>query len=122
MTNQCRRVDSSYRTEPAKLKIITTLNAILLLLWAFHVSLVLVGLATKQENTTIPACHEIDAWTVSCAITTSTNDRWLVDIATQLHEPIWRIVVDNPSAPILWPLPYGTDISVTRSQPARLDF
>jgi hypothetical protein len=104
------------------LSTIVNTEAVLLICYAVHVALVLVGLATHTENYTIPPCREFNADTVACVTTTSSNQHLLLEMAAQLHEPVWRIVIDNPLLPIFWPLPYGTDVYVSRREPAHVDF
>jgi len=104
------------------LSTIVNIESALLIAFAAHVGLVLVGLATRSENYTIPQCREFNGDTVHCMTTTSSKDRLLLEMAAQLHEPVWRIVIDNPLLPIFWPLAYGTDVYVSRREPAHVDF
>jgi hypothetical protein len=88
---------------------------------AAHFVLVDIGMMTRHD---LPAkvCPRVDSETTACSIIIDDRDSLtLRNIASLLGEPIWRLITDNPTAPIAWRLTSGTSINVTRTRPAPLD-
>jgi hypothetical protein len=88
---------------------------------AAHFVLVNIGMLT-QHHVPAKVCPRVDSETTTCSIVIDYRDNLtLQNIAASLGEPIWRLVIDNPTAPIVWRLAPGTTIDVTRTRPAPVD-
>jgi hypothetical protein len=88
---------------------------------AAHFILVNIGMLIQPD---LPArvCPRADGETVACSIVIDNRDNLtLQNIAASLRGPIWRLVIDNPTEPIVWRIPPGTIIDVTRTHPAPVD-
>jgi hypothetical protein len=90
--------------------------------WAVagHLGLVALGMMTDREAVG-PVCNDIDNSATACVIVVDRVDLRLADVAYRLREPLWRIMIDNPTAPLGWTLTPGTRIKVTRNYPAPPD-
>jgi|SRR5450756_1530971 len=102
--NDCTDPDRA----PLVLRIITTVESVLILILTFHVVLVCAGLIMQLGKTDYPSCKKDDASELYCVMT----NRWLFELAELHHESMWRVIADNPTIPLFWPITYGTPVFV----------
>ena len=100
-----------FKTIAQKILVATALG-LLLSIGAHLAAVVLVG----DHGPTGPAsaCSSLDLWVTDCVYTTQSDTLTAMDAARYLGEPLSQFVMDNPGAPLAWPLPKGTRIRVTR--------
>jgi hypothetical protein len=91
--------------------------------WAMaaHLSLIAVGQMTYSEPIG-PLCREATDYTANCTIVMGRDDIQLSQLAHQLNESAWRLWLDNPTVPVIWPLSIDTQVRVTRKKPEPVDW
>jgi hypothetical protein len=102
-------------------KILLGTAAALLLSFAAHLVAVLV-VGNLGTSATASACSGLDPWVIDCVYITQSDTLTATDAAKFLNEPLARFVIDNPSAPLAWPLPKGFHIRVTSNWSRSGDF
>jgi hypothetical protein len=100
-----------FKTIAQKILVATAVG--LLLSFGAHLAAVVV-IGNDGPTGTVSVCTSLDPWVTDCVYTTQSDTLTAMDAAKYLGESLSQFVMDNPGAPLAWPLAKGTRIHVTR--------